>query len=484
MLKAVDKPDIADRQSLPFDRGGPKGQATVQHSDLAGLHEDSDQPVGREQFFQHENCLRCFSAGRVPSYNCRSVDRAAKLRSKEDQRCVSRGRRSPVAATLICPRHRGGSVDRFALDSGEIAIVGRACRLPGAPNVAELWELLRAGGCAVSTIPANRWPLARHGHPSVREPGRSYTWAAGILPDIWGFDASVFRISPREAQQMDPQQRLLLELAFEACEEAGLAPSKLAGTPTGVYVGASALDYSTIGLHDPAVGDAYYATGNTLSIVANRLSYIFDLHGPSIALDTACSSSLVALHEARHALCRGEVDAALVGGVNILASPFQFVSFSQATMLSPTGLCRAFAAEADGYVRAEGGVVLVLKTLKRAVEDGDRIHAVIRGSGVNSDGRTSGISLRSAGTSAGQGRTPCRSDPTRPMSAIRAGFRACRPAQGDAHAGARRSKRPGGFILNKAQRQQEGGRGLLQPLSLPEKTAPKNMRQRPRPFCT
>ena len=148
-----------------------------------------------------------------------------------------------------------------------------------------------------------------------------------------------------------------------------------------------------IGLHDTAVGDAYYATGNTLSIVANRLSYVFDLHGPSIALDTACSSSLVALHEARHALARGEIDAALVGGVNILASPYQFISFSQATMLSPTGLCRAFAADADGYVRAEGGVVLFLKTLKRAVEDGDRIHAVICGSAVNSDGRTSGISL-------------------------------------------------------------------------------------------
>jgi acyl transferase domain-containing protein/NADPH:quinone reductase-like Zn-dependent oxidoreductase/acyl carrier protein len=245
----------------------------------------------------------------------------------------------------------------------------------------------------VSTIPADRWPLSRHRHPGIREPGRSYTWAAGILPDIWGFDPTVFRISPREAQQMDPQQRLLLELAFEACEDAGFAASKLAGTQTGVYVGASALDYSTIGLHDPAVGDAYYATGNSLSIVANRLSYIFDLHGPSMALDTACSSSLVALHEARHALARGEIDAALVGGVNILASPFQFISFSQATMLSPTGLCRAFAADADGYVRAEGGVVFVLKTLRRAVEDGDRIHAVICGSGVNSDGRTSGISL-------------------------------------------------------------------------------------------
>src|SRR5271165_465146 len=192
---------------------------------------------------------------------------------------------------------------------------------------------------------------------------------------------------------MDPQQRLLLELAFEACEDGGFAPSKLTGTQTGVYVGASALDYSTIGLLDPAVADPYFATGNTLSIIANRLSHSFDLHGPSLTIDTACSSSLVALHEARHALIRGEVDTALVGGVNILSSPFGFISFSQATMLSPTGLCRAFAAEADGYVRAEGGVVLVLKTLKKAIADGDRIHAVLCGSGVNSDGRTSGISL-------------------------------------------------------------------------------------------
>ena len=198
---------------------------------------------------------------------------------------------------------------------------------------------------------------------------------------------------PREAQQIDPQQRLLLELAFEACEDAGVAPSKLAGTQTGVYVGASQLDYSIIGIHDSAVADAYYATGNTLSIVANRLSYIFDLHGPSLVVDTACSSSLVALHEARHALLRGEIECALIGGISILASPFGFISFSQATMLSPTGLCRAFSAEADGYVRAEGGVVLVLKTVEKAISDGDRIHAVLRASAVNSDGRTSGISL-------------------------------------------------------------------------------------------
>jgi len=276
---------------------------------------------------------------------------------------------------------------------GAIAIVGRSCRLPGAPSVAALWELLISGGCAVSEIPADRWPKGRFGHPRVKERGRSYTWAAGVLDDVWGFDPGVFRISPREAEQIDPQQRLLLELVFEACEDAGFMPSKLSGSRTGVYIGASALDYSIMGLHDAALLDPYYGTGNALSIISNRISYIFDLHGPSLTIDTACSSSLVALHQACQALRHGEIESAIVGGVNILVSPFGFVSFSQATMLSPTGLCRAFSAEADGYVRSEGGVVLTLKTLDRALADGDRIHALLCGSGVNSDGRTSGISL-------------------------------------------------------------------------------------------
>ena len=214
-----------------------------------------------------------------------------------------------------------------------------------------------------------------------------------MLDDIWGFDPAVFRISPREAEQIDPQQRLMLELAFEACEDAGFAPSDLAGGAAGVYVGASALDYSTIALHDPALADSHFATGNTLSIVSNRVSYAFDLHGPSMTIDTACSSSLVALHQAVQALAREEIETAIVGGVNILAGPFGFIGFSQAMMLSPTGLCHAFSADADGYVRSEGGVVFVLKTLDRAIAQGDRIHAVITGTGVNTDGRTAGISL-------------------------------------------------------------------------------------------
>jgi phthiocerol/phenolphthiocerol synthesis type-I polyketide synthase C len=292
-------------------------------------------------------------------------------------------------------KHQSGRPASANLDGLEIAIIGRACRLPGANSAGELWDLLSAGRCTVSRIPPDRWPLERLAHPRPKERGRSYSWAAGVLDDVWGFDPAVFGISPREAEQMDPQQRLLLELTWEALEDAGIRPSDFAGTETGVFVGGSALDYGNLRLHDAAAADAYFATGNSLAILSNRISYVFDLHGPSFTVDTACSSSLVALDAAVAAIQCGRIDTAIVGGVNILASPFGFISFSQATMLSPTGLCRAFSAQADGYVRAEGGVVLVLRALGAARASADRIHAVIAGSLNNSDGRTTGISLPS-----------------------------------------------------------------------------------------
>lgn len=281
------------------------------------------------------------------------------------------------------------------VQSTDIAIIGTACRLPGASSPAELWNLLTAGRCTVSQLPRERWPHDRFFHPRVKERGRSYTFAGGVLEDIWGFDPAPFGISPREAEQMDPQQRLLLELSWEALEDAGIRASSLSGSETGVFVGGSALDYGNLRLHDPAAADPYFATGNNLAILSNRISYIFDLHGPSFTIDTACSSSLVALDAAVAAIRSGRIDTAIVGGVNILASPFGFISFSQATMLSPTGLCRAFSAKADGYVRAEGGVVIVLRALDAARASGDRIRAMVVGSHINSDGRTSGISLPS-----------------------------------------------------------------------------------------
>ena len=274
-----------------------------------------------------------------------------------------------------------------------IAIVGAACRLPGAPDMQAFAELLAAGVDAVTEIPDDRWSKAAYLHPDRGQRGKAYTFAAGVLGDVSGFDAGFFGISPREAAQMDPQQRLLLELAHEALEDAGLDAGKLAGSAVGVYVGGSAWDYTTLHMGDPSVMDAYSMTGATLCSLSNRVSYAFDLRGPSFTVDTACSSSLVALHQACEALRAGQAPMALVGGVNLLLAPQNFVGFCAASMLSPRGRCHAFDARADGYVRAEGGAVLVLKPLRAALADGDAIHAVVRGTGVNSDGRTNGFSL-------------------------------------------------------------------------------------------
>ncbi len=274
-----------------------------------------------------------------------------------------------------------------------IAVVGAACRLPGAPDLHAFAELLAAARDAVTEIPDGRWTKAAFFHPDRGQAGKAYTFAAGVLGEVGGFDAGFFGISPREAAQMDPQQRLLLELAHEAFEDAGMDAGKLAGSAVGVYVGGSAWDYTTLHMGDHSLMDAYSMTGATLCSLSNRVSYAFDLRGPSFTVDTACSSSLVALHQACEALRGGTVPMALVGGVNLLLAPQNFVGFCAASMLSPRGRCHAFDARADGYVRAEGGAMLVLKPLRAALADGDAIHAVVRGTGVNSDGRTNGFSL-------------------------------------------------------------------------------------------
>ena len=185
----------------------------------------------------------------------------------------------------------------------------------------------------IGQIDVCRWPVDELCHPKMGEPGRSVTFEAGVLPDVDCFDASFFGISPREAVLMDPQQRLLLELAWEALEDAGILPSSLRGSDAGVFVGISGVDYGMRSLDDLSVMDAHSMTGNTLSIAANRLSYLFDLHGPSMAVDTACSSSLVALHQACNSLRLGESSLVIVGGVNLLLHPYSFVGFTKASML-------------------------------------------------------------------------------------------------------------------------------------------------------
>src|SRR5438045_758583 len=211
------------------------------------------------------------------------------------------------------------------MSDGSIAIVGASCRFPGASGLDAFWELLVSGADAISEVGEERWSTRFFYHPTRAEPGKSYTWAAGLLSDVDRFEPAFFGISPREAAQMDPQQRILLELVWHAAEDAGIPASKLAGSALGVYIGGSSTDYRDLRLGDPASGDSYFMTGGTLSILANRISYVFDLRGASLTVDTACSSSLVALHHACEAIRSERIASAIVGGINLLLSPYPFL---------------------------------------------------------------------------------------------------------------------------------------------------------------
>ena len=276
-----------------------------------------------------------------------------------------------------------------------VEIIGRASVAPGAGSIEELQLVLKEGRCTVSRIPEERWDLARFWHPAVGVQGKTYSYAAGIIDNIYAFDPAVFGLSQREAMQMDPQQRILLNVVWRALEDANLPIDGFEGQKVGVYIGASSLEHGNLTLEDPASGGPYFMTGNTLSIVSNRISHIFGLRGPSMTIDTACSSSLVALDQAVRALECGEIDTAIVGGINILLHPMSFVGFAQARMLSPEGLCRAYDDNGRGYVRAEGGAAIVLRRTDVALREKDRSYARIHAVGVNSSGRTNGISLPS-----------------------------------------------------------------------------------------
>ncbi|RDI58940.1 ketoacyl-synthetase-like protein [Nocardia pseudobrasiliensis] len=295
----------------------------------------------------------------------------------------------------ISIRFEEAVISEFKAVDEDIAIVGAACRLPGGiVDLDGLWEALSNGRDLVTELPADRFDVDRFVVPDRRRPGKCYSAAAGVLAgDPTMFDAAFFGISPREASRMDPQHRLLLEMGVEALDDAGADLDSLAGSDTGVFIGISEVGYAALQQGDWRELNAYTNPGLALSIAANRLSHMFDLRGPSMAIDTACSSALVAVHQACQALRAGEGRMMLVGGVNILLNPMTFVGFAQASMLSPSGRCRSFSAAADGYVRAEGGGLVVLKRLPDALADGDRVRAVIRGSGVNSDGHTPGLSL-------------------------------------------------------------------------------------------
>lgn len=278
-------------------------------------------------------------------------------------------------------------------DGNAIAIVGAACRLPGDVNhLDDYWQLLVDQRVVVSEVPPERWNAAAWYDPNPDAAGKTYVTRGGFLRDAEGFDAAFFHISPRELKSLDPQQRLLLETAWEALEQAGENPEGLRGSRTGVFVGISAGDPG----EKPDCGDpaaAYQVTGGASSVAAGRISFFLGLHGPSLAVDTACSSSLVAVHLACQALRAGDCDRAIVGAVNLLSSPHGFVALSRLRALSSDGRCKPFAANADGFGRAEGCVAIILKRRADAERDGDRILALVRGSAVNHGGASSGLTV-------------------------------------------------------------------------------------------
>ena len=273
-----------------------------------------------------------------------------------------------------------------------VAVVGIGCRFPGdVTGPDSFWDLLVEGRNAISRIPADRWDADAFYDPDPLTPGRMTTKWGGFVPDIAGFDAEFFGITPREAAAMDPQQRMLLEVCWEALENAGIPPDSLSGSRTGVMMGVYFNEYQSMLAASPENVDAYSGTGNAHSITVGRISYLLGLRGPSVAVDTACSSSLVAVHLACQSLRLRETDLALAGGVSITLRPETQIAISAWGLLSPQGRCATFDAAADGFVRGEGAGVVVLKRLTDAVRDGDQVLAVVRGSAVNQDGRSNGV---------------------------------------------------------------------------------------------
>lgn len=330
---------------------------------------------------------------------------------------------SALCATLQTKKHPGGyfmSVDRgaeeltplqnatFLLKQAQaklaawqraqhepIAVIGMGCRFPGAENPTAYWRLLCDGIDAIEEVPAERWDIDECYDPDPTAPGKISTRWGGFLKKVDEFDAEFFGISPREAVRVDPQHRVLLEVAWEALEDAGLPPSRVAQTKTGVFVGVIGSDYALLQSKDLSNMDVFSGTGGSHAILANRLSYFLSVNGPSVALDTACSSSLVTIHLACQSLRRRESDMAIAGGVNLILSPEMTLALTKAHMMAPDGRCKAFDAAANGYVRGEGCGMVVLKRFSDAVADGDRILALIRGTAVNHSGRSNGLSAPS-----------------------------------------------------------------------------------------
>ncbi|AXB47647.1 type I polyketide synthase [Amycolatopsis albispora] len=273
-----------------------------------------------------------------------------------------------------------------------VVVTGMACRLPGISGPDEFWRLIRDGRSEVGEVPSTRWEVAATYDPRPGLRGKTCSRWGGLLSDVDRFDAELFGITPREVERLDPQQRLVLEVAWEALEDAALLPADLAGSRTGVFIGAGNSDFGRMLLQDPSEVDIYSLVGGGLSLLANRLSYALDLRGPSVVVDTACSGSLVAVHQAMRSLLDGECDLAIAGGVNLCLSPEVDIANSHARLLSPTGGSKVFDEAADGFVRSEGCALVVL----RRGDGSGPAHAVLKGSAMAGSGRGNGLGAPSA----------------------------------------------------------------------------------------
>ncbi|MDY6988821.1 MAG: SDR family NAD(P)-dependent oxidoreductase [Thermodesulfobacteriota bacterium] len=301
---------------------------------------------------------------------------------------------SSIQHPVTCTQHPAPNTQHAPVRCEPLAIIGMACRFPrGANSIQEFWSRLHDGVDAISEVPPTRWDINRFYDPDQEKPGKISTRYGGFLDQADRFDARFFNISPREAKSIDPQHRILLELNWAALEHAGIDPESLAETQTGVFVGLFSHDYEILRIRQNNYNDydTYFGTGSAHCLAAGRLAYVFGFQGPAVSIDTACSSSLVAVHLACQSLRNHECDLALASGVNLLLAPELSISFSRAGMLSRSGRCKTFDASADGYVRSDGGGVVVLKRLSQAVEDRDHILAVIRGTAINQDGSSNGM---------------------------------------------------------------------------------------------
>lgn len=292
---------------------------------------------------------------------------------------------SPEKAVARAPSRRG---NRFAAPRPDIAIVGAACRMPGADSMAAFWSLLAEGRDAVAPIPVDRWDWTAHAAPD-----QARAMQGGFLSDIKSFDYPFFGIFHKEARAMDPQERLVLETAWHALEDAGIAPSALSDRPVGVYMGAMWAQYQMLARDLWEVAPEAAAANGSMAAISNRLSFLLNLAGPSLTLDTMCSSSLMALKLASDALRAGEIETAIVGGVNLSVHPFKYHQLQHAQFLSPEGRCGAFAAGGDGYVPSEGVGVVILRRADEARADGQRLRALVRGIGVSHGGRANGFTV-------------------------------------------------------------------------------------------